>query len=210
MDHPSSPTRRRLVVGLAALPLAPAAFAQQRLTPTPAQTEGPFYPRESPADRDGDLTRIAGAKGIAQGTILYLSGRVLRTDGQPFAGAQLELWQCDALGTYHHVGESGRQDPNFQGYGSVKADAEGRYQFKTIRPVAYSGRSPHLHFKLAHPAAVPLTTQLYVAGDSTAGDVVARWSGASSVERLSFKLAPAAGREAGTVEGNYTFVLGSE
>ena len=204
--YPSS-VRRRLLAWLALVPLAPVAFAQKRLVPTPAQTEGPFYPRELPADRDGDLTRVAGRNGVAQGTVLYLTGAVLRHDGKPLSGARIELWQCDALGAYHHVGGSGQEDPNFQGYGAVTAEADGRFAFKTIRPVPYLGRMPHLHVKLAHPTAVPLTTQLYVAGDSAAGDGVARGSGGEVQARLTMALAPAAGREAGAVQASYTFVL---
>jgi protocatechuate 3,4-dioxygenase, beta subunit len=200
--------RRRLLGWLALLSFAPMARGQQRLGPTPSQTEGPFYPRTLPAERDGDLTRVAGRSGVAQGTILYLSGTVVRTDGKPLAGALVELWQCDALGTYHHVGESGPQDENFQGYGSMTADAGGRYAFTTIRPVAYPGRTPHLHLKLRHPDAKPLTTQLYVAGDSTAGDSVVRWSGGDVHERLSMTLAPA-GKEPGPMAATYDFVLAS-
>jgi len=207
MVHSPSPARRRLLAWLALLPFAPPAFPQARLAPTPSQTEGPFYPTRLPAERGADLTRAAGGNGVARGTILYLTGRVLRPDGKPLAAAQLELWQCDALGTYHHVGERGPQDANFQGYGATGTDADGRFAFKTIRPVSYPGRMPHLHLKLAHPAALPLTTQLYVAGDSAAGDGVVRWSGQDVLQRLSIALSPAAGRESGAVEASYTFVL---
>lgn len=202
-----SPHRRRLLAWLALLPFVASANAQQRRIPTPSQTEGPFYPRTLPAERDGDLTRVAGRTGVAQGTLLYLTGTVVRIDGAPLAGAVVELWQCDALGTYHHVGEGGPQDENFQGYGVVTAGADGRYSFKTIRPVPYPGRTPHLHLKLRHPDAKALTTQLYVAGDSTAGDGVIRWSGADVHERLSITLLPAAGKEQGSVAANYEFVL---
>jgi protocatechuate 3,4-dioxygenase beta subunit len=158
MDRPALQYRRRLLALLATLPLAGRAAGQARLPPTPAQTEGPFYPRTLPADRDGDLTQVAGRSGQAQGTILYLSGMVVRTDGTPLGGVMLELWQCDALGTYHHVGAGGAEDPNFQGYGAVVSAADGRYAFKTIRPVPYPGRTPHLHFKLTPPSAPPLVT----------------------------------------------------
>jgi len=208
MSRYISSQRRRLLGWLALLPFVSTARAQQqRLVPTPAQTEGPFYPRTIPAERDGDLTRVAGRAEVAQGTILYLSGTVAGTDGAPLKGAVVELWQCDAFGTYHHVGESGRQDARFQGYGVVTTDSDGRYAFKTIRPVPYPGRTPHLHLKLAHPDAKPLTTQLYVAGDSAAGDGVIRWSGADVYARLSMTLAPATGKEPGAVAASYGFVL---
>lgn len=205
--------RRRALVRIAALGAAgafagsAAAQSQVLLVPTPAQTEGPFYPRTLPADRDGDLTQVAGRSKSAQGTYLYLAGTVRRVEGKALDGAVVELWQCDALGVYHHVGERGPQDDDFQGYGAVTTDAQGRYAFKTIRPVPYAGRTPHLHLKLRHPDAAPLTTQLYVAGDATEGDGVVRYSGAAAHARLSMRLEPAAGKEPGAQATSYDFVL---
>ena len=59
----------------------------------------------------------------------------------------------------------GRHDAAFQGYGRVQVDAAGRYAFRTIRPVAYPGRTPHIHFKVHAPGIGRLTTQMYVAGE---------------------------------------------
>jgi hypothetical protein len=74
-------------------------------------TEGPFYPRRFPADSDGDLTRVAG-KPPASGTPLEVTGVVMDTAGKPRANALFEVWQCDAFGQYHHVGEpEGSGDP---------------------------------------------------------------------------------------------------
>ena len=79
----------------------------------------------------------------------------------------VEIWQCDANGIYNHPGDSGqrRRDAAFQGYGRTKVDAGGRYAFRTIRPVAYPGRTPHIHFKVHAPGVGRLTTQMYVAGE---------------------------------------------
>lgn len=203
-----SATRRRALAALAAGVLGSAlpavADAETRpLAPTPADAEGPFYPRSLPADRDADLTRVAGRGGVAQGTLLYLAGTVRRTDGTPLPGTTVELWQCDALGVYHHVGATEAQDENFQGYGVVVTDAEGRYAFKSIRPVAYPGRPPHLHLKLTPKAGSALTTQLYVRGD---GGPTSMFVGRDR-DRLSLALAPAAGREPGALAAEYDFVL---
>ncbi len=98
---------------------------------------------------------------------------MLGTDGRPRRGATVELWQCDAFGRYHHAGDEGKpRDDAFQGYGVAVTDAEGRYAFKTIRPVAYSGRVPHLHLKVRTADGATLTTQAYVKGDPTNGDPV--------------------------------------
>jgi len=191
-----------------ALAVTGAANAAGALTPTPAQTEGPFYPTRIPADHDADLTQVAGHPVPAQGTRLYLSGRVLAVDGSPRAGATVELWQCDAFGRYHHVGDDGKpRDDGFQGYGVAVTDAQGRYAFKTIRPVAYSGRVPHLHVKVRTPDGATLTTQVYVKGDATRGDPVLASSPAASYEHLVMALAPASGREPGALAGDFDIVL---
>ena len=145
------------------------AIAQGRLLATPAQTEGPFYPSEFPEDADADLLRFAGRDVPAEGTPALVSGRVLDTLGRPIPGARVEIWQCDAHGRYHHVRrERGPvpPDPNFQGFGRIVADADGRYEFRTIRPVPYPGRTPHIHYSVTAPdLRRRLTTQLYVAGE---------------------------------------------
>jgi protocatechuate 3,4-dioxygenase beta subunit len=196
-------------VALAAVAPAGVLHAQPApLTPTPSQTEGPFYPRTMPADRDADLTQVVGRNAAAQGTRLYFAGRVLARDGRPQAGATVELWQCDAFGRYHHAGDDGEpRDDNFQGYGVTAADAEGRYAFKTIRPVTYGGRPPHLHLKVRAAGARVLTTQVYIKGDSTGGDQVLAWSPKGTLERLTMTLAPVSGREAGALAGTFEVVL---
>lgn len=152
----------------AALVLAPAllspALAQAPRRPTPSQTEGPFYPVDIPADSDADLLRN-GASRYAKGQAAWVDGTLTDLDGKPLAGAQVEIWQCDQDGHYHHPGDGGRADPAFQGFGRVAVGADGRWRFRTIRPVAYSGRTPHIHLKVRSGQSELLTTQLYVQGD---------------------------------------------
>jgi protocatechuate 3,4-dioxygenase beta subunit len=214
MPVTADPRKRRLAIaaiGVLFLPLLsrPRATAQPAaaLSPTPADLEGPFYPVRLPADRDFDLTIVQGRTRAAQGTRLYLSGRVLDTSGRALAGARIELWQCDATGHYHHVDGDRPGDPDFQGYGVATTDDTGRYRFKTIRPVAYGGRPPHLHVKIAHADASPLTTQLYVRGDDDAADPVAQATGRRTRERLLLALSPRAEAEPGALQAEYAFVL---
>ena len=136
--------RRRALCALVATALLPVGRAGSQPTspsrsPTPSQPEGPFYPKTFPADRDSDLTHLpSAARARPRGTPLYLSGRVITRDGKPLGNATIELWQCDVHGRYHHAGDDGvPRDDNFQGYGVATADTEGRYAFKTIRPVPY-------------------------------------------------------------------------
>ena len=205
-------SRRRLLpraatlLAVAAFPIARIAGAQGRaLDPTPPDAEGPFYPTRIPAEADSDLTRVAGRKERAKGSALALSGRVLSTDGRPLSNAKVELWQCDVNGRYHHVGGNDGLDENFQGYGVVATDVQGRFAFRTIRPVPYGGRPPHLHFKVAHASARPLTTQIYPKGESAERFAGVGLSSREARSRLEFVLA--AGPEPNALEANYDFVL---
>jgi protocatechuate 3,4-dioxygenase beta subunit len=203
---------RRLALGslgaLVLLPIASVRGQSSALTPTPSQTEGPFYPKTIPADHDADLTQVAGRGAKAKGTPLYLAGRALTRDGRPLSGATIELWQCDVYGRYHHVGDEGvPRDDNFQGYGVSITNAEGRYAFKTIRPVPYSGRPAHLHIRVRPVNGPALTTQIYIAGDSVAGDPVLAGSPKGTLALLSMQLGPASGKESGALEGTFDFVL---
>ncbi len=164
------PTRRRLLLGAAASaatwPLTARATA---LAPTPAQTAGPFYPSDAqkPADRDGDLVRLQGRAGNAAGSVIHVTGRVLRSNGAALANAQVEIWQANADGVYNHPHDG--NDPAFQGYGAVLTDRTGRYAFRTIKPAAYGSaffrRTPHIHFRIAAAGLPPLVTQMYFAGE---------------------------------------------
>jgi protocatechuate 3,4-dioxygenase beta subunit len=151
--------------GLAAVTplIATPALADDR-PPTPRMTEGPFYPNSFPRDMDADLTRVEGRAAAAQGTLLEVSGRVVDRAGKPRAGARVEIWQCDATGSYHHVGGS-VGDENFQGFGFASTDAQGRYAFRTIKPVPYPGRTPHIHFTVLENNRRRLTSQMFIEGE---------------------------------------------
>jgi len=159
--------RRRAAAALVALPIVwtrvRAQPAPARI-PTPAQTEGPFYPVAIPKDSDFDLLRN-GSLNYTRGQPAWVEGTVTDLQGRPVAGAQVEIWQCDETGHYHHPGDSGKADPAFQGFGRASVGADGRYRFRTIKPVPYSGRTPHIHVKVKLASRELLTTQLYVAGD---------------------------------------------
>ena len=156
-------TRRKILLGLAALPAAGIARAA---LPTPGASEGPFYPTRDMRfdDVDNDLVRIDGLVEQAGGEIVRLSGRVLDRDGKPVAGARVEIWQCDINGRYLHRRDSGPapRDPAFQGIGLDRTGADGAYAFRTIRPVPYGSRTPHIHVKVWAGGQERLTTQFYL------------------------------------------------
>ena len=164
--------RRDLIRAASALAAVTAAQAVSGATPTPAQTEGPFYPKRPQDDTDLDLTQVEGREGTAQGEPVRVTGRVVDENGEPVAGARVDVWQANAAGRYDHEDDPNPAplDPNFQGWGILKTDAEGRFAFRTIRPGAYAvgngwSRPPHIHFKVARRGYHELTTQMYFAGD---------------------------------------------
>lgn len=165
MNDPVNRRRRGLALGLAALPITGLAA----LRPTPPGTEGPFYPLPSMrfSDADNDLVRIDGEAVRAGGEIVRIGGRVLDANGQAVAGARVEIWQCDANGRYLHSGDRGgaARDAAFQGFGHDLTSTQGEYSFRTIKPVPYPGRTPHIHVKVLLDGRERLTTQFYVADD---------------------------------------------
>lgn len=158
--------RRRLVGGLVGLAVVGPASAAP-LVPTPGQTEGPFYPVTIPADHDADLVRVEGAAAQALGRVLHLQGRVLDRWGRPLPEALVEIWQCDAHGIYRHPRAPLQEmaDPGFQGFGRTLARDTQGFHFRTIRPVPYPGRTPHIHVAVLVPGTGRWVTQLYLAGE---------------------------------------------
>jgi protocatechuate 3,4-dioxygenase beta subunit len=165
----NTPTRRSLITrAFAALGLSALAKPLSAAGLTPRAMEGPFYPTASMrrADVDNDLVKLIGAVQEAGGEVITLTGRILDQTGTPRAGHRIEIWQCDTNGKYLHSGD--RQsipfDPAFQGFGHDITDADGRYVFRTIKPVTYPGRTPHIHVKVFDKTQEILTTQFYIDG----------------------------------------------
>src|SRR4051812_3147575 len=203
--------RRHFTAGLGAALLARSAFAAD-LVATPAQTEGPFYPTAFPADMDMDLVQVRGQAARAMGTVLHLQGRVLDGSGKPIGGAMVEIWQCDSQGIYDHPRQPGRErrDAAFQGYGKVMTDEQSLYRFRTLKPVAYPGRSPHIHLKVATVDGRQLTTQFYLAGDPlNERDFVYREAmrDPRRRERIDMRLEPANGLETGALATTMDIVI---
>ena len=162
MPKPNA-NRRQLLGAVILLPFAPLA---QALMPTPSGAQGPFYPTASMRfdDVDNDLVKIEGSVREAGGEIVRVTGQLVDTEGEPLAGASVEIWQCDATGRYLHTADrqASERDPGFQGFGRDVTDAQGRFSFRTIKPVPYPGRTPHIHLKVIDQGFELLTTQLYL------------------------------------------------
>ena len=155
----------RAVTFTTALMTVPGLFAEE-LTRTPRQTEGPFYPDKLPLDTDNDLLVINDGITPAVGDVTYVSGRILDASGNPIRNAVVEIWQCDQKGAYLHSGTSNsdKRDKSFQGFGRFVTGSTGEYLFRTIKPVPYPGRAPHIHYKIKRAGKELLTTQLYIKG----------------------------------------------
>jgi protocatechuate 3,4-dioxygenase, beta subunit len=194
------PDRRRVVaagLGAAASLAFPGVASARGLPP---MTDGPFYPslayRARSLDWDADLTTVRGRAPDGQplprarGEHLDLHGTVRDGEGRAIDRAEIEIWQCDVFGSYRHPrGASERIDAGFQGFGATRSDAGGGYRFRTIRPVPYPGRTPHIHVKLRHPAFGEVTSQLFVVGEpGNPGDFLYRSLAEDDLREVELRL----------------------
>ncbi len=151
--------------GLASVLPAPGLFAEQ-LGLTPRQTEGPFYPDRLPLDTDNDLLILNDSLTPAIGTVTHLGGRILDAAGSPIRNALVEIWQVDGHGVYLHSADThAARERNFQGFGRFLTGSTGEYYFRTLKPVPYPGRTPHIHFAVKMKGRDKWTTQCYVKGE---------------------------------------------
>lgn len=140
---------------------------------------GPFFVENAPALANG--ADIASGD---QGEPAFVAGRVLDTRGAPIAGATIDVWQTDGEGFYDvQRPERSAQQGEMRLRGSFASDAQGRFAFRTVKPVSYPipvdgpvgqmllklGRHPyrpaHIHFKIAAPGRQTLVTHLFARGD---------------------------------------------
>jgi protocatechuate 3,4-dioxygenase beta subunit len=200
-------------IGLAAAFFtAPGAYAEE-LTHTPPQTEGPFYPDHLPLDTDNDLLIVNDSLTPASGEVTYVSGRVLGPTGAPVRNAQVEIWQADVHGAYIHTRSfnAAERDPNFQGFGRFLTSSTGEYCFRTIKPVPYSGRCPHIHYKIKAKGHELLTTQLYIKGhpQNDRDGVRREIEDPRALEAVTVDFVPLPGSKAGELTAKFDIVLGS-
>jgi protocatechuate 3,4-dioxygenase beta subunit len=122
-----------------------------------------------------DLTRPDGCAGEAIGERIVVTGRVTDEDGKPVRNSLVEVWQCNAAGRYRHKKDQHNAplDPNFNGWGKMLTDDDGRYRFVTVKPGPYpwgnhhkAFRPAHIHFSLfGNVYAQRLVTQMYFPND---------------------------------------------
>jgi protocatechuate 3,4-dioxygenase, beta subunit len=189
------------------------AYADE-LAKTPKQTEGPFYPDQLPLDTDNDLIVINSTITPAVGEITHLTGKVLDVKGNPVRNAVVEIWQCDGNGVYLHSQDSApkkdKQDKHFQGFGRFATSSKGEYYFRTIKPVSYPGRTPHIHVKVKKNGKELLCTQMYIDGhESNKKDgVYNNIKDPKQLENVSRKFEKMAGSKIGELTTTFDIVLG--
>jgi len=207
-------TRRNFLssaaVGAAAL-WTPGIFAQQ-LIQTPKQTEGPFYPNKMPLDTDNDLLIVNDSITPAVGDITYVSGRILDKNGNPVRGALVEIWQVDNKAAYIHTADKNNpnRDTNFQGFGRFVTGSTGEYLFRTIKPVPYPGRTPHIHYAVKIKGQEKFITQCYIKGHpGNANDGVLKGiKDAKARESVMVDFAPMKNARHGELAAKFDIVLG--
>ena len=205
--------QRRSFLTLGSLLLTtPGAFAQE-LSRTPKQTEGPFYPDKLPLDTDNDLLQVNDTLTSAIGAVTYLSGRILDSRGNPIRNATVEIWQCDNNGVYLHTADSGpkkdKQDKNFQGFGRFITGSTGEYLFRTIKPVPYPGRTPHIHVAVKLKGKEKFVTQCYIAGEAqNEKDGVLKGVAEAQRKLLLAEFKPLKNSKIGELTAGFDIVLG--
>lgn len=143
---------------------------------TESTVEGPFHLVESPERDNGETIALHGS-----GDPLVVTGRVLNTEGNPVANAEVDVWQADEAGFYdvQKIGEV--PDANLRGI--FRTDADGSFWFRSVVPQYYpiptdgpvgrmvlmAGRHPnrpaHIHFEADADAHEKVTSHLFVEGD---------------------------------------------
>ncbi len=194
----------------AALFTAPGLFAEE-LARTPPQTEGPFYPDHLPLDTDNDLLVVNNAITPAVGEVTWVSGRILDARGEPVRNALVEIWQCDSNGVYLHTRDThAAREKNFQGFGRFLTGSTGEYVFRTIKPVSYPGRTPHIHYKVKRSGKELLTTQCYIRGhpQNERDGIWKNLGDAKTRELVSVDFAPLKHSRTGELAARFDIVLG--
>jgi hydroxyquinol 1,2-dioxygenase len=142
---------------------------------TEATVLGPFFAHGAKEYEYGADLRVGAT---LKGEDVWVSGRVLSTDGKPIPGAALDIWQAKADGIYDLQTEG-----EFELRGRVKANAKGEYAFASYKPKFYSipvdgpvgelvratsnnhMRPAHMHAIVSAPGYQQVITHVFVEGD---------------------------------------------
>ncbi|MGQ7956355.1 catechol 1,2-dioxygenase [Pseudomonas sp. SP16.1] len=191
--------------------LQDAKDAQAGLTGgTPRTIEGPLYVAGAPLV-EGEARMDDGSE-LDQATVMFLEGVVTDTQGQPVAGAVVDLWHANTKGNYSYFDKS---QSAYNLRRRIVTDAEGRYRARSIVPCGYGcapdgptqeclnllgrhGQRPaHIHFFVSAPGHRHLTTQINLAGEKYLWDDFAYATRDGLVGDIQFVEDEAAARDRG-------------
>lgn len=213
-QHPRLPRRRQFLQQMAAGAAffsVPGLYAEE-LARTPRQTEGPFYPDKLPLDTDNDLLLLNDKITPAVGQVVHLGGRILSESGTPVRNATIEIWEADVHGVYIHSQSPGREklDSNFQGFGRFLTGSSGEYYFRTIKPIRYGRRTPHIHVAVMQNGQRMLTTECYVKGEprNRTDPVINRLADPKLAAMLMADFKPLKGSKTNELTANFDIVIG--
>ena len=126
--------------------------------------------------------------------------------------ATVEIWQVDNNGAYLHSGTNNRdkQDASFQGFGRFVTGSCGEYLFRTIKPVPYPGRTPHIHFAVKTKGREKFTTQCYIKGEpaNETDQVLVELKDAKAKATLMVPFTPIPTSKIGELAAKFDIVLG--
>jgi hydroxyquinol 1,2-dioxygenase len=145
-------------------------------TETQANLLGPFWRMDSPPTPSGGSI----VRSPTPGPALFVTARVLDTDGRPIAGAEVDVWHSSPEGFYENQ-DPVQADMNLRG--KFMTDADGRFEFRSVKPAGYpipidgpvgellraqgrhNMRPAHLHFLIYKEGFKTLVSQIYVNDD---------------------------------------------
>jgi protocatechuate 3,4-dioxygenase beta subunit len=162
------------VFGLTDAVMSRAVPGQSHATPT--TLPGPFYRPDAPVLPLGaNLCR--GGEGVS----LTVTGTVTGPQGEPLAGAEVEVWHANSAGRYENQDPDNQPEHNLRG--RFTADDQGRFHFRSIRPSGYAlpddgpvgqlarriglslDRPAHIHFAVTAPGYRRLVTSIFDGSD---------------------------------------------
>lgn len=187
-------------------------YLAEALTLSPTVTQGPYYPLANniPLDKDNDLVQLNDNLTAAAGTVAYVSGRILDSNGNPVRGALVELWHADREGDYLYSTSATRNsacDVNFAGFGQFLTGSDGRYRFRTIKAGLYVGRTRHYHWGVTFPGELIRTTTQTGWNETAYGLTGSAWSTQNSNDNVFSTVSDSAQRTAMLL--NFTQVAGT-
>jgi catechol 1,2-dioxygenase len=145
---------------------------------TPRTIEGPLYVAGAPLCEGEARMDDGSEEGVA--TTLFIEGQVVDLQGQPVAGAIVDLWQANTKGNYSYFDKS---QSAYNLRRRIVTDADGRYRARSIVPSGYGcdpqgptqeclnllgrhGQRPaHIHYFISAPGYRHLTTQINLSGE---------------------------------------------